>query len=134
MWRHEQSIETSATAERVWKLFEDVDHWRNWNAGIESIELHGRFAHGATFTMKPPGQDALSSTLIDVRVHEAFTDETWVGSTCVRVSHRLTPLAGGGTKITYATAVTGPDAQQVGSMVCADFPQVLAALKRLAEQ
>ncbi len=134
MWSHEESIETSASPARVWELFSDVQHWKDWNAGIESIELHGPFAEGTTFTMKSPGQDALTSILIQVKPSQSFTDETVVGETRVLVSHRLEPLPPGRTKIVYSTQITGPDAAEIGPMVTSDFPDVLAALKNLVEQ
>ncbi len=134
MWSHEESIETVGSPARVWELFSDVGHWKDWNAGIESIELHGPFAEGTTITMKAPGQDALTSTLIQVKPSQSFTDETVVGETRVLVSHRLESLPSGRTKIVYSTQITGPDAGEIGPMVTADFPDVLAALKNLAEQ
>jgi uncharacterized protein YndB with AHSA1/START domain len=134
MWVHEDSIEVSAAPARVWALFADVNRWKDWNSGVESIQIHGPFATGTRFTMKPPGQDPLVSTLIDVEPNEVFTDETVVGETRVVVSHRLVPLPSGSTRIIYSTEITGPSAEEVGSMVTADFPDVLAALKRLAEQ
>jgi len=134
MWTHEDNIETSAPAERVWDLFANVERWKEWNAGIESIELHGPFAEGTTFTMRPPGQGALTSTLIEVRPNESFTDETVVDETRVLVSHRLVELPSGNTNIIYSTQITGPGAAEIGPMVTLDFPEVLAALKNLAEQ
>ena len=134
MWAHEDSIETSAAPALVWALFADVNRWKDWNAGIESIQIHGPFAKGTKFTMQPPGQEPLVSTLIDVEPNAAFTDETVVGETRVVVSHRLVPLPSGATRILYSTEITGPAAEEVGPMVTADFPDVLAALKRLAEQ
>ena len=112
MWAHEETIETSASAARVWALFADVARWKHWNAGIERIEIHGPFAAGTSFTMQPPGQDALTSTLIEVRPNESFSDETVVGETKVVVHHRLVPLEAGGTRIFYATEISGPDADE----------------------
>ena len=134
MWTHEQSIETSASPARVWQLFADVARWKDWNAGIEKIEIHGPFANGTTFTMQPPGQDVITSKLIDVKPNEGFTDETVVDDTRVIVSHRLVTLPSGRTKIIYSTEITGPAADEFGPMVTSDFPEVLAALKRLAEE
>jgi len=134
MWTHEDSIETSALPARVWELFSDVARWKDWNAEIEIIEIHGPFAEGTTFTMQPPGQDALTSTLIEVKPNESFTDETVVDETRVLVSHQLVQLPSGRTKIIYRTEITGPGAEEFGAMVTSDFPNVLAALKNLAEQ
>lgn len=133
MWTHEESIETTAAPAAVWRLFTDVAGWKRWNAGIEEIAIHGPFAAGTTFTMRPPGEEAFVSTLIDVRESEGFTDETVLDGTRVLVSHAITPLPAGGARITYRTQVTGPAAEEIGAMATADFPDVLGALKRLAE-
>ena len=133
MWTHTASIETSAPPARVWVLFADLERWKDWNAGIERIQIHGPFANGTTFTMWPPGQDKFTSTLIDVKPNESFTDETVVDETIVRVFHELFLLPSGNTRITYSTEIVGPEAADVGPMVTADFDDVLVALRRLAE-
>ncbi|MFT3819040.1 MAG: polyketide cyclase/dehydrase [Rubrivivax sp.] len=114
-------------------LFEDVAHWKSWNAGIEAIEIHGPFEAGTSFTMKPPGQDELNSTLIEVIPGESFADETVVDETRVVVSHKLVALPSGKTRIIYSTEITGPGAAELGPMVTSDFGDVLGRLKRLAE-
>ncbi|RXT48635.1 hypothetical protein [Bradyrhizobium betae] len=43
VWQHEYAIETSATAETIWRIFRDVPGWKNWNAGIEQIDIDGPF-------------------------------------------------------------------------------------------
>jgi hypothetical protein len=134
MWTHEESIETSASPARIWALFADVPGWKHWNAGIAQIHIHGPFVRGTTFEMQPPGEDAFTSTLIEVIEPQGFIDETVVDDTRVLVDHRIEALAPGRTRITYRTEITGPAAADFGPMVTADFPDVLRALKRLAEQ
>jgi len=133
MWRHEASIEIEAAPARIWQLFADVPGWKRWNAGIESIELHGTFTQGTSFSMKPPGVDAFTSTLIEVQENHLFTDETTVDEVTVVVSHRIEPLAASRSRVSYVSMVTGPEAADVGAAVTADFDDVLAALKQLAE-
>src|SRR5690349_6735793 len=127
-WWHEESIVVDAAPHRVFARFRDVAGWVRWNEGIEQIELHGPFAEGTTFTMKPPGQDALTSRLSRVVPDQEFVDETVIGPVRVVVSHRLTELPDRRCRVTYRTEVTGPDAAEIGSMVTSDFPQVLSAL------
>jgi len=134
MWTAESTLDTTAAPAQVWKIWSDVEGWKRWNAGIAAIRLHGPFAQGTTFFMQPPGEEGFTSTLIAVTENENFSDETIVGDTRVVVHHRLTALPAGGTRIAYATEITGPDAAEVGAMVTADFPDVLAALKNLAEE
>jgi hypothetical protein len=134
MWNHEEFIETSASSSRVWELFSDVVRWKDWNAGIDAIEIHGPFAVGTSFSMRSPGQDVLTSTLVEVKPFEGFTDETLVGDTRVLVKHKLVQVSEGKTRIIYSTEITGPGAHEIGPMVTADFRDVLASLKMRAEQ
>ena len=134
MWTHEASIDVAAAPSQLWRLFADVEGWPHWNTGIERITLHGDFAAGNTFRMQPPGEEAFTSTLRAVQEDVGFTDETVIGETCVVVHHTLQPLPDGGTRVIYRTEVSGPDAAAFGAMVTADFPDVLAGLKRLAER
>jgi hypothetical protein len=131
-WSTEHSIETTAPAETIWGIFRDVAGWKAWNAGIEHIELEGPFADGTWFTMKPPGQDALRSRLVDVRENERFVDETRVDDLVVRVAHRIERLGAGRTRVVYALEAEGPGASEIGPAIASDFPEVLAALAERA--
>jgi hypothetical protein len=71
--------------------------------------------------------------LIDVRENECFVDETRIGDLVIEVAHRIEPLAPSRTRITYAVEARGPGAAEIGPMVSADFPDVLAALVKAAE-
>jgi hypothetical protein len=134
MWQREYSIETTASAETIWKIFSDVPGWKHWNAGIEEISIRGPFALNTEFVMQPPGQAALTSRLVQVRENELFEDETIVGDIRVLVAHRIERLDSGRVRITYAANVFGPEAEEVGTAVTADFPDVLQSLVRLAER
>ena len=54
-WTHEESIEVAAP-ELIWKLLSDVAGWKNWNPGIEPIEIHGPFEVGTRFTIEATPQ------------------------------------------------------------------------------
>jgi uncharacterized protein YndB with AHSA1/START domain len=133
MWTHEESIEIAATPGRIWELFADVRGWRQWNAGIEHIDIHGPFAVGTTFSMKIPSGDVFTSVLLDVRENACFVDETMIDGTRVVVRHELCAESSGNTRVTYRTEITGPNASEFGPSVTGDFSDVLSALKRLAE-
>jgi hypothetical protein len=134
MWIHETSIETSASAETLWRLFEDVAGWPRWNAGIARIALHGAFARGTSITMGLPDGDTVTSTLTEVSAGVCFTDETVVDGNRVAVAHLLVPLRHGGTRVVFRTQVDGPDDTAIGPMVSGDFADVLVALRSLAER
>jgi uncharacterized protein YndB with AHSA1/START domain len=137
MWEYEYSVETTASPDALWRYWSDVPGWPKWNAGIETIEFDGPFAVGATFTMTPPGQEPIAMTISEVVPGEQFTDEMDGGDFIVRTVHRLERLGTGRTRVMYRTDITGPAADQIGPQlgpdITADFPEVLAALVKLAE-
>ena len=75
----------------------------------------------------------LVDRVTDVVPNERFVDETAFAGVVVRVTHAIAPQSEGGVRVTYRTEVEGPGAAEIGAGVSADFPDVLAALKRLAE-
>ena len=134
MWQRSVSILTPAPVASVWQLFEDVQGWPVWNAGIESISIAGPFADGTEFAMKIPGQEPFTSRLLQVEPQRRFVDETIVGDVCVRVDHRVERTPDLHTRITYTATVTGPGAEEIGAMVTEDFPAVLEALAARAQR
>lgn len=132
MWSHDYSLTTDLDSDTLWLVLIDVDGWVRWNDGIDSIELTGPPTVGTTFRMTPPGEDAITSTIVGLEPGLLLTDLPEMDGLQIRVEHRLDPQQGGGTAITYRVDVTGavPDevAEQVGIGVSADFPDVMASM------
>jgi uncharacterized protein YndB with AHSA1/START domain len=137
MWQYEHSVKTTAATDAVWRVWSDVTAWPRWNDSIETITIHGPFQAGTTFTMTPSEDEPIRMRLTEIVTGKLFTDEMDGGDITVRTVHRLEPAAAGRTRITYRTEITGPAVGQVGPQIgpaiTADFPQVLAALAKLAE-
>jgi len=137
MWEYEHSVDSPAAPEAVWRIWSDVAAWPRWNHGIEKITIDGPFAPGTRFTMTPPGEGPIEMRLTEVIPGRLFTDEMDGGDFVVRTVHRLEPAAGGRTHISYRTEITGPAAAEIGPQlgpaITGDFPEVLAALAKLAE-
>jgi uncharacterized protein YndB with AHSA1/START domain len=133
MWKYEHSIETTAAPDAVWRRWSDMAAWPQWNDGIAKIQIDGPFIVGTTFTMTPPGDEPLQMRLTEIVPGEQFTDEMDAGDFVVRTTHRLEPTAAGRTRIIYRTEITGQAGPQLGPAITADFPEVLAALAKLAE-
>jgi Polyketide cyclase / dehydrase and lipid transport len=130
------SVETDATPEAVWALYEDVSSWPSWDAQAEKITRDGPFEAGTTGTMTFVDQEPMPYWLTKVDPMREFVDETPVGALVVRVSHLLTPLPDGRLRIDYSAEIDGPEdqTQQVGPMITADFPETMASLIALAEE
>jgi len=138
MWVNEQAVETTASAQDVWRLWADVEGWPTWNGDVERIELDGPFATGSTIVMTPKGDDAVELAIVEAVEPTLFVDEADGGDFVVRTTHRVEPLDAERNRVVYRMEITGPAADtvgpQIGPEISGDFPQVLAALVALAEQ
>ena len=138
MWTSEQSIETTASPEAIWRLWSDVAGWPEWNADIEHIEISGPFAAGSTISMTPVGQDPVELRIAEAVKPDLFVDGAEVANVVVRTVHRVERLDGDRNRIVYRMEINGPAADDVspelGPQISADFPATLAALARQAER
>lgn len=132
VWAVEHSVETSARAQAVWRLWADVERWPEWNAGVERIELRGPFAVGSTILMTPPGDEPVELRIAETVEPERFVDEADGGDFVVRTTHRVEAVGDERSRITYRMEITGPAAEtvgpEIGPDISGDFPEVLAAL------
>jgi hypothetical protein len=100
-------------------------------------ELVGPFAAGGTIVMTPIGEDPVELRIAEAVEPELFVDEAELGEIVVRTTHRVQPLDGERTRVTYRMEITGPAADtlgpQIGPEISGDFPQTLAALAERAE-
>ena len=138
MWTNEQSVETTASPEAIWRLWSDVDGWPEWNADIEQIEISGPFATGSTVLMTPGGQEPVKLRIAEALEPDLFVDEADLGHVVVRTIHRVEHLAGERIRVVYRMEISGPAADtvgpEVGPQISADFPETLAALVQQAER
>jgi hypothetical protein len=88
MWTTEHSVETTASAESVWRLWSDVTTWGDWNADIERIEISGPFAPASTIAMTPVGQDIVELRIAEASEPDLFVDEADLGEVVVRTKSR----------------------------------------------
>lgn len=128
VWECEHEIMINARADVIWRQFQDVASWPQWNAGISRIEMQGPFESGNRFVMTPPGQEPLTTRLVEVRQMSGFLDETCVGELRIFVDHQIQPISDDLTRVIFSLQAFGPGCDDVGPMVSADFPEVLKAL------
>ncbi|SRR6266498_4507415 len=132
MWVHEHTAETAASPEAVWRVLRDLDQWASWDTSMEWVRLQGSFQVGSQVTMKPKGQDSITSVIVEATENRVYADQTSMGEVALRFSHTLEPLEGGGTRVIHRLEITGPAADQVGPelgpAITEDFPQAMDAL------
>ena len=132
MWVHERTAETAASPTAVWQVLRNLDQWGSWDTSLEWVRLKGPFQVGSQVTMKPNGQDPITSVIVQATENSVYADQTTMGEVTLRFSHTLEPLEGGGTKVTHRLEITGPAADQVGPQlgpaITEDFPEAMDAL------
>ena len=132
MWTHEHTAETALAPEAIWRVLKDMENWPRWDTSMEEVTLEGPFAVGTRVTMKPTGQDPITSVITTATENERYADETDLGDVVLRFSHTLTSLPQGGTRITHRLEISGPEAgklgPELGPAITADFPEAMEAL------
>jgi carbon monoxide dehydrogenase subunit G len=97
---------TAATTADVWRWYADVDRWRRWDGGVQSVELDGPFETGTRGHVILPNGRRGRLTLLDVTPGTTFTDVVKLSLLKLTTRHELTATALG-TEITHTIAVTG---------------------------
>jgi hypothetical protein len=137
MWTTEQSTDTTAAPQAIWRVWSDVDRWPDWNTDLVRAELSGPFAAGSTITMHQRGGDTIELRIAEASEPESFVDQADLGEVVVRTIHRLEPLERDRVRVIYRMEISGPGADtlgpRIGAAISADFPQVLAAVIARAE-
>lgn len=132
MWSTEYSAETATEPTMVWAALRDLHSGTPLSDTSDRFELHGPFAVGTEVSVTPQGQDTLRSRIVELVDNEVYADQTTFGELTLRFRHTLTRLGNGGTRITHALAIDGPDADQVGPelgpQISADFPTAMSDL------
>ncbi len=137
MWSISATAQTSASAERVWAVYQDVANWPQWDKGLAQYQPDGPFATGTAGVLQPVGGPELPFTLTLVEDGRRFDDRTPIGpETAIIGRHELTPLASGA-QITHTVEIDGPDAEQMAQALGftqAELQETANTLARYAEE
>jgi polyketide cyclase/dehydrase/lipid transport protein len=131
------SVETTAPADKVWKIWSDMSTWGEWNPNVTSMDWQGGFASGTNGVMNTPAGQHHKMRLVDVAAGRSFALETnVVPGTMFRFNCKVEP-AGGRTKISQTVEVKGPLGPVLGGMlgpqVSKEFGTLLGNLAKKAE-
>ncbi|WP_273720137.1 MULTISPECIES: hypothetical protein [unclassified Bartonella] len=86
-WTYSEEINTEASAEQIWAMWEDVTTWPCWDYELEWVELSGAFKVGATGQMKPKKGPKVTFTLDKVIKNVCFSDYTRLPFTHMNFNH-----------------------------------------------
>lgn len=131
------SVETTASPDKVWRIWSDMSTWGQWNPNVTSMDWTGGFASGTTGVMNTPAGQHHKMQLVDVQPGRSFALITAVvPGTRFRFNCRVEPF-NGKTKVSQTVEVGGPLGPVLGGLlgpqVSKDFGTLLANLAQKAE-
>lgn len=131
-FRHVETLQTTASPERVFALWSDTSTWAAWDPPVERVVLDGPFRVGTSGTMVMAGGIEMPFELMEITPDARYLDVLRMGELEISIDH-VVETTEDGSLITVTTEITGPGAEDVGPMVTADAPKALAALVEQAE-
>ena len=72
------SVETTASPDKVWKVWSDMSTWGEWNPNVSTMEWQGGFQSGTTGVMNTRAGQHHKMKLLDVVPQQGFALETSV--------------------------------------------------------
>src|SRR5260370_14576356 len=102
------SVESTASPEKVWRIWSDMSTWGQWNPNVTTMDWQGGFASGTAGVMNTPSGQHHKMQLADVQPGRSFALLTSVvPGTRFRFNCRIEP-SDGKTKISQTVEVGGP--------------------------
>lgn len=133
----EAKILINASPACIFRLYSDVEGWKNWDPEVEWSEMDGAFVASSYGNLKPPKGPALGIHLVDVKDNQSFTVESKLPLCRVLFEHELIPK-GASTEVRHRVSFSGLlsplFAYLIGRKIDAGFPRTLAGLKEIAER
>jgi len=133
----EASLDTAAPADRVWRVWSDVNTWPEWNPDMKASHIDGPLKLGATGnidTRSGGKHDVVVTQFEDGRSFEL--ESTALPGTKMAIKATITPR-GTGSTITQGFEPRGMLAPIVGPMmggaILKTFNSVLSGLKQKVE-
>ena len=136
MAAHERSRDTSASPDRVWRIWSNTSTWPTWNPDVRQVTLAGPFASG-TIGRMTTGARTHQIRLENVVESRSFDLVTAVmPGTTFRFHCEVVP-SGAGSRISQGIRMSGVLAPifspMMGGRIAQSFGAILDGLARAAE-
>lgn len=128
---------TTAKPAEIFSLWADINHWSEYDEGIEWAKLTDTFAEGSHYTIKPKGGPVVKATILTVETNRCFIDVSHLFGANLTFDHRLAEQ-NGHTTVSITMTLRGPLAwlwvKVLGKNQQADLEKSTANLIKKAEQ
>ncbi|MEQ1579072.1 MAG: SRPBCC family protein [Steroidobacteraceae bacterium] len=132
----EHRILIAASPERIFRIYEDVDHWHTWDPDTKSASLTSKLGVGARGSLTPTEGKTVPMLITAAKPGRSFTVESKLPLFRMLFEHELIPR-GNDTEVIHRVTMAGLLSTVFGPMLTrqlnAGLPVTLANLRRLAE-
>ena len=104
---HKVSLQTSASADVIWKLWENVQDWPSWDKELKWVSINGPFIEGQTGKLKQKGAPVSRFKIIKCIPCKQFTDVAKLPFSQLIFDHYLT-IENDKTIVTHHILIKGP--------------------------
>jgi hypothetical protein len=136
MWQTDYTLDTDLAPDAVWRALRGLQTGQVPLSNGDRRHLNGPFAVGGTVTDSPVGVGTLESTITELTEGRLLAEQTRFGELILLLRHALTPLDGGGTRITRQLQIDGDKADiegpVAGPRISEDYPEALEEIITLA--
>lgn len=101
------TVETKATPIQIWRIWQDVENWKNWDPEIELSRIDGPFQTGTTGCTKFIGTPLFKTLLTQVDPLKLVVQEAHLSFAKV-VSYQFMSQVAGKTHVTFQVEIRGP--------------------------
>lgn len=98
---------TNAKPDAIFALWADIDHWTDFDDGIEWAKLIDTFTAGGHYALKPKGGPKVNATIEVVEPSRRFVDVSHLPGAKLRFDHTITEHAGT-TRVSIVMTLSGP--------------------------
>jgi len=137
MWTTEYTVITDASKESIWKIWADVNHWNQWDKGLEWCRLDGEFNIGTTYVLKPVGGGEVQSVITECQPMKRFVDVTQLPLAKMEFIHELVEEQDG-VHMTHRVKISGLlsffFANVIGKDTEKSLPDTMSNLIQLAKE
>ncbi|HVH66402.1 MAG TPA: SRPBCC family protein [Gemmatimonadales bacterium] len=106
MWKAQYEMTTDVSPSALYRAIADINHWREWDTGLEYTRLEGAVKPGAVSVLKPKGGPRVRMSIDEVRPH-ILVDTAHLLGAKMRTTHKYVAV-GGQTTVHFGIEVSVP--------------------------
>jgi hypothetical protein len=131
------SIETNASADKIWQIWTDVPNWKQWDKGLKTAELKGDFQLHTKGVLIPDKGAKAKFVIVEFVDNQSYTFKTNIPFGALYVK-RFLSKKGEKTVFTHEVWFTGISKGLFGRLLGKNYrkilPDVMSEIEKIAMQ